>query len=133
MNDNGNALSNFNKAIQISPDFSGAYVNRAMVKINLAFKTKIVAGSFSIQNRNINARFDIPVLRKETMNKDNLEAALSDCNKAIQVDSKNANAWQVRAAIKLLLGEGDYCYDLLKAEQLGSSQATQMIAENKCR
>jgi tetratricopeptide (TPR) repeat protein len=132
-NDNSNALSDFNKALQINPDFSGGYVNRAMVKINLAYKTKYIVRSFSLQNRNINARFDLPALKKETVNKDNLEAALSDCNKAIQADANNANAWYTRAVVKLLLGEGDYCYDLFKAEKLGSEQAVRMIGENKCR
>ena len=132
-NDNSNALSFFNKAIQANPGFVPAYINRALVKINLAYKTKVISQGFSIQNKNISTRFDLPTLKKTTVNRDNLGAALVDCSKAIQLDAKSSLAYQVRATIKLLLGEGDYCYDLLKAEQLGSKEATIMISEQKCR
>lgn len=133
MNDNSNALSSFNKAIQINPSFSSAYINRAIVKINLAYKTKIATRFVSISSRNINASFDLPSLKKETINRGNLEAALSDCNKAIQLEQDKANAWYIRAIIKILLGESDFCYDLLKAQQLGAAGAAALIAENNCR
>jgi tetratricopeptide (TPR) repeat protein len=132
-NDNSNALNYFNKAIQANPGFVSAYINRALVKINLAYKIRVISTGFFIQNKNINTRFDLPLLKKTTVNRDNLGAALADCNKAIQIDGKNSYAYQIRAYIKLLLGESDYCYDLLKAEQLGSTEATALINEQKCR
>jgi tetratricopeptide (TPR) repeat protein len=133
MNDYNNALSSFNKAIQLNAAFSPAYLNRALVKMNLAFRSKTIFRSIGVSNRNISTSFDLPVLKKETLNRDNLEAALSDCNKAIQLDEKNALAWYNRAVIKILLNEGDYCYDLLKAELLGAPAAAALITENKCR
>jgi tetratricopeptide (TPR) repeat protein len=132
-NDNSNALSYFNKAIQVNPGFVSGYINRALVKVNLAYKIRVISSVFFIQNKNINTLLDLPLLKKTTVNRDNLSAALADCNKAIQIDGKNSYAYQIRAYIKLLLGEGDYCYDLLKAEQLGSTQATALINEQKCR
>lgn len=132
-NDNSNALTYFNKAIKANPGFVSGYINRALVKVNLAYKIRVISSVFLIQNRNLNTQFDLPLLKKTTVNKDNLGAALADCNKAIQLDGNNSYAYQIRAYIKLLLGESDYCYDLMKAEQLGSKEATSLIKEQKCR
>jgi tetratricopeptide (TPR) repeat protein len=132
-NDNGNALSYFNKAIQANPSFVPAYINRALVKMNLAYKTRVIGSYIGIQNKNISARFDLPVMKKTIEKRDNLEAALADCNKAIQIDPKSGHAYHIRAVIKILLNEGDYCYDLLKAEQLGYQEATVLLNEQKCR
>ncbi len=132
-NDNSNALNYFNKAIQANPQFIPAYINRSLVKINLAYKTRIITSRFSIQNKSISTMLDLPALKKTIVKKENLEAALADCNKIIQVDPQTANAYHLRAVIKILLGEGDYCYDLFKAEQLGSQEAAAMIIDYKCR
>ncbi|NOT50908.1 MAG: tetratricopeptide repeat protein [Chitinophagaceae bacterium] len=132
-NDNGNALSYFNKAIQANPSYVPAYINRALVKMNLAYKTRMIGSYIGIRDKNINVRFDLPVMKKTIEKRDNLEAALADCNKAIQIDPKNGHAYHIRAVIKILLNEGDYCYDLLKAEQLGYPEATALLSEQKCR
>lgn len=132
-NDNGKALSYFNKAIQANPSFVPAYINRALVKINLAYKTRMIGSYVGMHNKNTSVRFDLPVMKKTIEKRDNLEAALADCNKAIQIDPKSGHAYHIRAVIKILLNEGDYCYDLLKAEQLGYPEATVLLNEQKCR
>lgn len=127
--DNNSALTWFNKAVQVVPGFAGALVNRALVKLNLAYRTTVTQRYMGIKG----ATISLPSQTHVTVNTDNLESALSDCNKAIAADSKYGYAYYVRAMIKIALKQPDQCYDLLKAEQLGYDAATPLIRENKCR
>jgi hypothetical protein len=67
------------------------------------------------------------------VNKDNLESALADCNKAITASPKYGYAYYVRSMIKEALEQADYCYDLFKAESLGLDFVKEIIREKKCR
>jgi tetratricopeptide (TPR) repeat protein len=127
--DNNSALNWFNKAIQVVPGFAPALVNRALVKLNLAYRTTVVQRHVGIKDASI----ALPSQTRVSVNTDNLEAALSDCNKAIAAESKYAYAYYIRAMVKIALKQPDQCYDLLKAEQLGYTEARLLIEENKCR
>lgn len=130
---NNSALSEFNKSIAINPNYAEAYANRAIVKMNLAFRTKIISYYSNIRGGSLNGQFNFSGVNKSSVNTDNLEAALTDCNKALQLKPDYAYAYYIRANIKIYLEQPDYCYDLLKAEQLGLTEAVTLISEKKCR
>jgi tetratricopeptide (TPR) repeat protein len=127
--DNNSALTWLNKSIHFNPGFGSALVDRALVKLNLAYRTTVTQRSLNFGG----APISLPAQTHSTVNTDNLESALTDCNKAIGAEPKNGYAYYVRAMIKLALKQADYCYDFLKAEQLGYEEAKSMIQENKCR
>jgi tetratricopeptide (TPR) repeat protein len=133
-NDNTNALSWLNKALDASPDYAIARVNRAIVKFNLAYKTSVISSEISIKsNPGSNFRLNLPDKTKTVVIKDNIESALVDCNKAIEADPSYAYAYYIRGVIKMGLDQPDYCYDILKSEQLGFTAAKAVIEELKCR
>lgn len=127
--DYNNALMWFNKALQLTPGFPLALINRAIVKLNLAYKVRITDRQITGQYFHIR----LPEKETSTVNIETLESALLDCNKAITIDPGFAYAYYTRAAIKIALNQGDYCYDLLKAAQMGLSYAQEMVVEKKCK
>lgn len=132
--DNNNALSWYNKAVQVSPNYSLALVNRAIVKVNLAYKTSIINTEiFGHSSRGSSFRLNLPPKNKTTVIKDNIESALADCNRAIAAEQNYAYAFYIRGIVKMILEQGDHCYDLLKSEQLGFTAAKLAIEELKCR
>jgi tetratricopeptide (TPR) repeat protein len=127
--DNNNALTWLNRAVQADPGYIQALVNLAIVKLNLAYKTTVAKRTAYVNNSTIN----LPQTTSTSVNTGTLESALSDCNKAIAIDKNFAYAYYVRAIIKLSLSQPDYCYDLMKAEQLGYNESKTLIDEKKCR
>jgi hypothetical protein len=61
----------------------------------------------------------------------NIISALSDCNKAIEIEPKSDFGYYTRGQIKKMLNQGDYCLDLLKAKELGYPLEEELI--NGCR
>lgn len=131
--DNTNALSWLNKAVQANPSYAIALVNRAIVKFNLAYKTRVISSEISLRTAGSTSRLNLPDKTKTVVVRDNIESALADCNKAIAADPTYAYAFYIRGVIKMGLDQQDYCYDILKSEQLGFAAATAVIAELKCR
>jgi tetratricopeptide (TPR) repeat protein len=131
LNDLDGALADVNKSIQADNQYALAYSSRAAIKLSLSVKTRTTNAYIGVQSSTINGRIQLPEKSTITVNKDILAAALSDCNKAISLEPGLGYAWYIRANIKLLLEEKDYCYDLLKARQLGFTPAENMIKE-KC-
>ncbi|HEV7781079.1 MAG TPA: tetratricopeptide repeat protein [Chitinophagaceae bacterium] len=127
--ENSNALSWYNKALQLSPDYIPALANRALAKLNLAYKVRVVQRYAGIQG----ARINLPTQTQTVVNTATLEAALADCNKAIATDPGYAYVYYVRSMIKEALKQPDYCYDLFKAEKLGLDFVKELILEKKCR
>lgn len=128
-NDNSSAFTWYNKALQVQPDFPEALANRALVKLNLAYRVRVISPSIGVNSSRIN----LPAKTQQVVNKDNLESALADCNKAITGNPQYGYAYYVRSMIKEALEQPDYCYDLLKAESLGVSFVKEIIVEKKCR
>jgi tetratricopeptide (TPR) repeat protein len=128
-NDNSSAFTWYNKALQVTPNFPEALANRALVKLNLAYRVRVISPSIGVNNSRIN----LPTKTQQIVNKDNLESALADCNKAIAGNPQYGYAYYVRSMIKEALEQSDYCYDLFKAESLGLGFVKEIISEKKCR
>jgi tetratricopeptide (TPR) repeat protein len=127
--DNSNAFSWYNKAIQAAPNYAQALAGRALVKLNLAYRIRVIQPMVGVNNSRVN----LPAKTQQVVNRDNLESALADCNKAIAANPKFGYAYYVRSMIKEALDQPDFCYDLMKAEQLGIDYVKAIIAEKKCR
>jgi len=126
------ALNDFDKCINLNSSFSIAYVNRAVAKINLANKISMTSYSIrgGINNQTFNANWTLPLKTSVKKSDANIISALTDCNKAIEIESKLDYAFYIRGQIKKMLIYGDYCYDLLKAKELGYPVELELI--NDC-
>ena len=131
-NDNSAALTAFNKAIALNGENINAFVNRAIIKMNLAYKAKVINQSIQLGGMGMHGSFNLPPKEKTIVNKDNLRAALVDVNKAIALDKNYAYAYYVRALVKNELGEPGVCYDLLLADKLGLHGMKELITAHKC-
>ena len=115
------AISDFDKSIQINKNFPLAYVNRAIAKVSLAEKVKIrsysIHANFITQPMNVN--WSLPTKSSLKKSESNILSALTDCNNAVEIDTKLGYAYYIRGQIKQMLTYGDYCFDLLTAKELG--------------
>lgn len=60
-----------------------------------------------------------------------LHGAISDYNKAIELDPKYTDAYYNRGSVKIMLGEKENgCLDLSKAGELGHKHAYQLIKKS---
>jgi len=126
------AKKDFDKCILLNSGFEIAYVNRAIANVNLVRKVKMTSYSISggANNNAFNANWSFPI--KTSFKKSNyrLISALSDCDKAIDLNSELSFAYNIRGQIKKMLMYDDYCYDLLKAMELGYSVDIEFL--NNC-
>ena len=125
------AINDFNKSIQLNKDFPLAYVNRAIAKMSLVEKVKINAfslhGNFNKQPMRVN--WTLPNKASLKKSESNILSALSDCNKAIEIDNKLGFAYYIRGQIKQMLMYGDYCLDLLTAKALGLTVEAELLKD----
>lgn len=123
------AISDFDKCIQLNRNFPHAYVNRAIAKVSLAEKVKIrsysIHGNFNTQPMNVN--WNLPTKSSLKKSESNITSALTDCNKAIEIDNKLGYAYYIRGQIKQMLTYGDYCLDLFTAKELGLTVEEEII------
>lgn len=123
------AISDFDKSILINRNFPLAYVNRAIAKVSLAEKVKIksytIRGDFNTQPMNVN--WNSPTKWSLKKSETNILSALTDCNKAIEIDNKLGYAYYIRGQIKQMLTYGDYCLDLLTAKSFGLTVENELI------
>lgn len=127
------AKNDFDKCILLNPDFSAAYVNRAVAKTNLENQIKMTSYTVQggINNEAFNANWKFPIKAKVKKSDSNIISALNDYDKAITIDSKSAYAYYIRGQIKKMLNYNDYCYDLLKANELGYPIEAELL--KKCK
>lgn len=130
---NQEALSDFNRCIALDPNYYQAYATRAVAKINATGSTKliqsIVRGGLNGQNVEVNWTFPLKTSLKKSDAA--LSSALSDCNKAIELNPEFAFAYYVRGSVKKALQHGDYCFDLLKTKTLGYAVDPELLQECK--
>lgn len=123
------AITDFDQCIKLNRNFAIAYVNRAIAKVSLAEKVKIksysIHANFNSQPMNVN--WNLPTKSSLKKSESNILSALTDCNKAIEIDNKLGYAYYIRGQIKQMLTYGDYCLDLLTAKELGLAVEEEII------
>ncbi|MBD2453671.1 tetratricopeptide repeat protein [Nostoc sp. FACHB-87] len=105
LRDKQGAISDFNQAIQIKPDFALAYIGRGVAKSDLGDKQ----GAISDYNQAIHIKSDFAAayylrgIAKSDLG-DN-QGAISDYNQAIQIQPDDADAYNNRGLAKSELGD----------------------------
>jgi hypothetical protein len=108
------------------------YLSRARVKLALgkSFDAKTDLDVYLEQNPDDTRAL---INRAGTRFPDDMEGVISDCNKAIELESENKNAWFLRGLANWELGFKERaCGDFSRAIDLGFS-ILQMAEEQRCR
>ncbi len=115
------AINDYDKCIQLNPSFPFAYVNRALAKYSNANQTKTTSFSIGagISKPNYNPHWTFSSKTKANKSDLTIISALDDCNKAIELEPTFNYPYYIRGQLKKMLDMNDYCYDLLKAKNLG--------------
>lgn len=115
------SLADFDYAIRLNSQYSHAYVNRAITKINQVEKITMstVFLSHKIGNQTLAGAWTFP-LNKNSISSNNalLVSALNDCNTAIAMDKNLGYAYYTSGHIKKMMMK-DYCDDFIRASELG--------------
>ena len=118
------AISDYNEAIKIKPDYAEVYVDRALA---YAYKDKI--GQAKTDPNSPAAYINIGINK---LNKADYDRAIADCNKAMEISPKYANAYITRARIYILGNDFDKAWsDVYKAEELGVTISPEFLEELK--
>jgi tetratricopeptide (TPR) repeat protein len=123
-------MMNFNKAIELNPNYLEAYFYRGLEKFKLNdFRGAISDYDKAIEiNKNHYESFAYRGIAKQQLN-DN-SGALDDYNKAIQINPKYAFGYGVRGIFKFSLGQKDKaCLDFSKAGELGDKLSYEYITQ----
>ena len=118
------ALNDYNKAIELNPNYYDAYYNRGVLKYNSSSLYQDLKGAIS----------DFSVVIKHNPKDEDAyynragakflledyEGAINDFGKVLEINPRNGDAFFMVAPIKKLIGK-DGCEDIKKARQLGVS------------
>lgn len=112
------AIKDFDQCIALNRQFALPYINRAIAKVNGGRKERqaifSIGGSYNLKT--YNADWSYQLNNKKTSNS-NIQSALEDCNKAIELDNRSAFFYYIRGQVKKLLMI-DYCGDMKMAKAL---------------
>lgn len=127
------ALSLYNEAIDIDPNFLDAHLKRAFVYSMLNQHEKAILDYDKIVELNPQ-NSNIYVSRGSAYNRLNqFEKALVDFNKAIELDKTNSDAYNNRGWAKKGLGDKKgACSDWKKSKKLGNQEARIILINNQC-
>ncbi len=119
------AISDYTKAIEKNPNDAQAYANRG-----LAYAYKIVSErSLKIDKNSPMAYINLGGI---DINKDEFKGAISDCNKAIEINPNFPDAYISRLRVYIFMEEYDKAWeDLYKAETQGAKIAPQILEDLK--
>ncbi|MGH7982195.1 MAG: tetratricopeptide repeat protein [Candidatus Udaeobacter sp.] len=108
------AIADFNRALQFDPRLADAHYNRGLAKTH---RHQLIAyGGVDISRRNYEAN--------PKLNRSDLDGAIADYSRALQLDPKNANAYHGRGIAKSELGDFDGAIaDFNRALQLDPQNA----------
>ncbi len=133
------ALEDFNKAIELKPEYINAYINRAYyAKENLgdyegAIEDYLIAIDLSTNDNDAHAYSNMAYAK---MKMKNYKEALDDIKFSLSLDSLNSYAYRNKALIFLALNNKHVaCVDLQKAIELGytkkyGNDVRELIDEN---
>lgn len=114
------AIKSYGKAINISGDYVEAYINRALV---YAYRK---TADIEPSSPKLFINLGVP------LNKEDLDKALSDCNKAIEISPKYIDAYYARAQVYLLRNEYKKSWDdVHKIEELGGKVDPKFLEQLK--
>jgi tetratricopeptide (TPR) repeat protein len=121
LQNNDQAIKDFTKAIETDPGYDLPYVNRAVARTSQASGTRVKTAivTLAVNGKNFNASHSFPANFKVKKSDDKMLLAMSDCNKAIEINPASAYGYYIRGQLKKALMHGDYCLDLIKAKDLG--------------
>ncbi|MGD9977706.1 MAG: tetratricopeptide repeat protein [Bacteroidales bacterium] len=124
------AISDYQKAIEIKPDFSMAYNNLGWVY----FEKKDYQKALKYANKSIEVDSENSVAydsRAEIkFNSNDYKGAILDCNKALELDSKLGNSYLIRGRAYYRLGKKEEaCNDWSSAGQYGKTEAYDFISK----
>ena len=121
------AISNFNKALKIKPDFAQVYISSCGAKINIgmyADALKDCDKALSISKSNKSGYIDKATLFANRcgakLHVGDLYEAIFDCNKALEVDPRKSLAFYNRSVAKEKIGDiKGACFDAKKSVEFG--------------
>ncbi|HMK26413.1 MAG TPA: tetratricopeptide repeat protein [Chitinophagaceae bacterium] len=126
------ANADITEALQVNPECSDAYMERARYLIN----KNTIEGEISKDNMAAiyqpnqpgnNTNFTYITTPAKNWNSKEIEAALKDCNLAISFNPINKEAYMIRAQARILLKKDNYCADILQAKKLGIIDAAKRL------
>lgn len=113
------ALNDVHRSISINRNYAKPYLIRALLKF---YQTETIDAQqlqvISVQS-NAQISFMMPSKKKIAAQREAYVRIIEDCTSAINFDPNEGLAYELRGVVKQILGQSDYCYDLLKAEELG--------------
>lgn len=114
------AINDLDTCIMYDPKSALAYDQRATASLVMANNIKLVSNPKSILPNGKPSKVDWDFPLDMTINKDapGTRKALDDCEKALALDPNLESAYFLRGIIHKEIHEGDYCKDLLKAQEL---------------
>ena len=123
------AIADYNKAIEINPDFSEAYENRAKAKDKLKDYEGAIVDYSEVIILSPNNSYAYYFRGGVKSSLDDYRGAIADFTKAIEIDSKFGEAYYIRGLIKqrYLNDKDSACLDFSKAGELGESEAYEII------
>lgn len=123
------AEKDISEALRINDHNAQAYEDRA----NLLIKKNTIDESFNddkikaVPKNNLPAKSSMATTPLKNWKPQEVEAALSDCDKAITLNPRSAWAHLLRAQATLLLKRDHYCDDINDAIKLGAKNAAEML------
>ncbi|MCX5666913.1 MAG: tetratricopeptide repeat protein [Candidatus Omnitrophica bacterium] len=118
------AIVDYSEAIKLKPDYVEVYVDRALA---YAYKDKIAQAK--IDPNSPAAYINIGINK---LSKADYDQAIADCSKAIEIATKYANAYIVRARIYILGNDFDKAWlDVHKVEELGGTVNSELLEDLK--
>lgn len=117
------AISDYTKAIEVNPQYMEAYANRGLARAyNILERTKIDPNSPA-------AYVNIGIAY---LDKDAFKQAVSDSNKAIEINPQYTDAYVIQAKIYILANDFDNAWaNIHKAESLGGVIKPELLEELK--
>lgn len=118
------AISDYTKSIELEPKYAEAYTNRA-----LAYVYKSSIDQSKVDPNSPKAFVNIGVTYN---NKADIDLALADCAKAIEINPKAAESYLVRARVHMIEQAFDSAWaDVRKAQDLGAKVNPDFLDELK--
>jgi len=122
------ANKDIDEALKADPKNATAFLNRATNLINkntIGAKDATEKKAIFQPGHPFNAGYITTAIKD--WNREEIVAAVKDCDAAISYEPGNANAYLTRAQANIILKNNNYCDDISKAKALGITEAASML------